>query len=132
MNQGDTTSDAVSKLRVEGLATMEFAGENDTWINTGEKFVVTDHNGIKTEYTIEEVADLEIERQGFKTIVDEENVTIDVKTPCVIGVFDGEGKLLSAHLTKIQMVIKREESMAYINVFSKNKEYLVNLDKLAE
>lgn len=49
---GDTTSDAVSKLRVSGLATMEFVGENDTWVNEGEKFRITDQNGVKTEYTV--------------------------------------------------------------------------------
>ena len=53
--RGDTTSDAVSKLRVEGEATIEFVGANDTWVNTGEKFVVTDQNGVKTEYTVQEV-----------------------------------------------------------------------------
>ncbi len=51
---GDTTSDAVSKLKVEGLATVEFVGENDTWVNTGEKFRVTDQNGVETEYTVQE------------------------------------------------------------------------------
>ena len=55
VNAGDTTSDAVSKLKVKGLATMEFVGENDTWVNTGEKFVVTDQNGVKTEYSVIEV-----------------------------------------------------------------------------
>ncbi len=52
---GETTSDAVSKLRLTGQATMEFVGENDTWVNTGEKFIVTDQNGVETEYTIQEV-----------------------------------------------------------------------------
>ena len=52
---GDTTSDAVGKLKVAGLATLEFEGENDTWVNTGEKFVVTDQNGVKTEYIIKEI-----------------------------------------------------------------------------
>ncbi len=52
---GETTSDAVSKLKLSGQATMEFEGENDTWVNTGEKFVVTDLNGVKTEYTIKEI-----------------------------------------------------------------------------
>ncbi|MBQ6795589.1 MAG: glycoside hydrolase family 3 C-terminal domain-containing protein [Clostridia bacterium] len=51
---GETTSDAVSKLKLSGLATMEFEGENDTWVNTGEKFVVTDQNGVKAEYTVVE------------------------------------------------------------------------------
>ncbi len=51
---GETTSDAVSKLKLTGQATMEFVGENDTWVNTGEKFRVTDQNGVKTEYTIKE------------------------------------------------------------------------------
>lgn len=52
---GDTTSDAVSKLKLSGLATLEFAGGNDTWVNEGEKFVVTDQNGVQTEYTVKEV-----------------------------------------------------------------------------
>ncbi len=50
--EGDTTSDAVSKLKVSGLATIDFAGGNDTWVNEGEKFVVTDQNGAETEYTV--------------------------------------------------------------------------------
>ncbi|MBQ8003022.1 MAG: discoidin domain-containing protein, partial [Clostridia bacterium] len=52
---GDTTSDAVSKLKLSGLATLEFVGENDTWVNTGEKFRVTDQNGTTTEYTVQEI-----------------------------------------------------------------------------
>ncbi len=50
--EGDTTSDAVSKLKVSGLATIDFVGGNDTWVNEGEKFVVTDQNGAETEYTV--------------------------------------------------------------------------------
>ncbi len=49
---GDTTSDAVSKLKVFGMADIEFIGENDTWVNTGEKFLVTDSNGVITEYEV--------------------------------------------------------------------------------
>lgn len=52
---GETTSDAISKLLLTGQAKLEFAGGNDTWVNNGEKFIVTDQNGVQTEYTIEEV-----------------------------------------------------------------------------
>ncbi len=68
---GDTTSDAVSKLKVKGLATIEFEGENDTWVNTGEKFVVTDQNGVKTEYTIKEIY------RNITDLVAKENVIVD-------------------------------------------------------
>ncbi len=69
--EGDTTSDAVSKLKVSGLATMEFVGENDTWVNEGEKFVVTDQNGVKTEYTV-------ITLYNYNTDLEvSENMTVD-------------------------------------------------------
>lgn len=54
VTQGDTTSDAVAKMEILGMAEIEFVGENDTWVNEGEKFVVTDTNGEKTEYTVKE------------------------------------------------------------------------------
>ena len=70
---GDTTSDAVSKLKVSGLATIEFVGENDTWVNAGEKFIVTDQNGAKTEYTvIEKYRDITDINAIGDTIVDNE------------------------------------------------------------
>ena len=53
VQRGDTTTDAVAKLKLIGNATIEFGG-NDTWLNTGEKITVTDVNGMKTEYTIRE------------------------------------------------------------------------------
>ena len=48
---GDTTTDAMAKLKLHGNATLEFGG-NDTWLNAGEKIIVTDAQGAKTEYTI--------------------------------------------------------------------------------
>ena len=68
---GETTSDAVSKLKLNGQATMEFVGENDTWVNTDEKFIVTDQNGVKTEYIIQEVY------RNITDIVAVENAIVD-------------------------------------------------------
>lgn len=51
VHDGDTTTDALGKLKLLGNATMEFGGD-DTWLNAGEKITVTDTNGETTEYTI--------------------------------------------------------------------------------
>ncbi|MBR5535277.1 MAG: glycoside hydrolase family 3 C-terminal domain-containing protein [Clostridia bacterium] len=76
---GETTGDAVSKLKLSGQATMEFVGANDTWVNTGEKFVVTDQNGEVTEYVIQEVYRNNTELTADEgVIVDNRNRTIFV------------------------------------------------------
>ncbi|MBQ3110869.1 MAG: glycoside hydrolase family 3 C-terminal domain-containing protein [Clostridia bacterium] len=99
---GETTGDALAKLKLKGQATMEFVGENDTWVNTGEKFVVTDQNGVETEYTINEVyrnnTDLVAVENTIVDINDKViymtgNVKADAVTAAVRNLYNGTIKL---------------------------------------
>lgn len=48
---GDTTTDFVSKVTLNGSATMELS-EGSTWLKNGDTLTVTDSNGKETVYTI--------------------------------------------------------------------------------
>ncbi len=109
---GDTTSDAKAKLKIEGLGEVEFVGGNDTWVNEGEKFVVTDQNGVKTEYDV-------ITLYNYSTDL---KVAEDMK-------IDNENKLLfvtgNDSSDKFEELIKSERK-ATVTYFDTNDDGLIN------